>query len=205
MNKINLMFLIILLTPTVMAATDISYYFRYGEDIHLKRECFFNGALCGASYSCSATVYDRDNLIVVDKKAMSNNINYYNYTIDVDLTTNLTRLDNGVYRVMMNCSNTTYSGAEIFYFQVTPSQYPYGNDTIFLILVGMSFLLLIIALSSKSYQIGFISGITFIVTGIYTIIYGFANLSTLYTQAAGYTFIGLGIMFMIVSAYEQID
>jgi hypothetical protein len=44
----------------------------------------------------------------------------------------------------------------------------------------------------------------FLLGGIYTMIYGFNNVTNLYTRGVAITLIGIGVAFMISSAYEWV-
>lgn len=50
--------------------------------------------------------------------------------------------------------------------------------------------------------IGTISGIVFLVLGVYGVINGFGFINNLYSQAIAYTAMGLGILFFVAGAYE---
>jgi ABC-type transport system involved in cytochrome c biogenesis permease subunit len=51
---------------------------------------------------------------------------------------------------------------------------------------------------------GFIGSIMFLLIGVYTMIYGFDNVNNLYTQGAAIVFLGMGILFMFLSALEWV-
>jgi hypothetical protein len=92
-------------------------------------------------------------------------------------------------------------------YDVTPSgiiQSSILNNPILIILLAISILFLIIALYNTSYPLGFISGIMFTLSGIYTMIYGFNNYTDDYTRAVGLVLIGLGTIFVLASSYEWI-
>jgi hypothetical protein len=54
-------------------------------------------------------------------------------------------------------------------------------------------------------EIGFISGISFIITGVYSMIYGIADLADLYTRAIAIVCLGLGFIIMFMSAYSFLE
>jgi hypothetical protein len=51
-------------------------------------------------------------------------------------------------------------------------------------------------------MIGFISSVVFLILGVYLMIYGFDGITNLYTQTAGISVLGLGIITMFSAAYE---
>ena len=93
-------------------------------------------------------------------------------------------------------------------YDVTPSgitQNSILNNPILLILLGISLLFLILALYTRNYPMGFLSGIMFLISGIYTMIYGFNNYTDDYSRTVGMVLIGLGFIFMFASGYEWIS
>lgn len=86
---------------------------------------------------------------------------------------------------------------------------PTGGDRInslgiFIILLIVSLLILAIAVVMHNGYVGFIAGALFIVTGVYSMIYGVGNLSNVWTQAISYVVIGIGFMFEVSAGYEII-
>lgn len=66
-------------------------------------------------------------------------------------------------------------------------------------------ILLIIAIYTKNLYFSFISGVIFLISGIYMMIYGLESIADFYTRAFAYIEIGLGIIFTLASAYELIE
>ena len=194
MNKKIIMGLfLILLVPTLVSASD---FFKYGEQVELRRECFNDGDLCDVTFSCSLTTYNPNGSVILDNVAMVRETSYYNY--------NLSGVDNGEYRNRMTCTDGTDSGSEIFYFSITPSGDD-GDYKLFLIIGLGAIILLSFAYIFKDNILGFISGVMFIVLGVYVMIYGVGDISDIYTRTISFVSIGLGLMFSIASAYNQIE
>jgi hypothetical protein len=80
-----------------------------------------------------------------------------------------------------------------------------NNNTIPLFLALGGFIILIFAFALKNNYLGFMSGILFIILGIYVIIYGLGFISDLYTQTVGYVSIGMGLFIFLASAYSAIN
>lgn len=79
-----------------------------------------------------------------------------------------------------------------------------NDSTSFLLILGLTSLaMLAIAFVSKNEYFGFLSGLLFMVTGVYALIYGFNNISTTYTNAIGYVILGLGIILTLASAFQM--
>lgn len=89
-------------------------------------------------------------------------------------------------------------------FQVTTT----GNNNNYVIplFLGLgAFILLIFAFALKNNYLGFMTGVLFIILGIYTIIYGLGIMSDLYTNALAYVCLGLGLFIFLASAYSAIN
>jgi hypothetical protein len=126
---------------------------------------------------------------------MSGQLNFYNYTFSD------TTLPLGIYRNSMYCSDGINSGSEIFYFRINQTG-DNRTSTLFLILALGSVIVLGFGVLFQNEYIGFIAGGLFIVTGVYVMIYGFADLSDMYTRAIAYVSIGLGLIFEVAAGYK---
>jgi hypothetical protein len=187
-----------LLIELVSAVTnnDVSYFFKKGESFDIKRECFYNGAPCDHSvFNCNVTIYYTNNSIFVNNQIMTGQDTFYNYTI-YDTTQPI-----GFYRCSMHCTDGVNSGSEIFYFKINQSG-DNRNLSLFLILSFSSIILLFLAVVWQQEYIGFIAGALFIVTGIYVMIYGFADLADDYTRAIAYVCIGIGLICEVSAGYK---
>lgn len=183
----------------VHSEIDVSY-FKHATIFDIKRECFYEGAPCNpGSVNCNLTVYSIDSqnysYLVMDGEVMTGNTNYYNKTVyDVSLP-------NGLYRGSMYCSDGVSHGSEIFYMEINQAGDGRGNS-LFLILALAGVIVLAFGIFFENEYIGFIAGAIFIVTGIYVMIYGFSNLSDMYTRTISYACMGLGFIFEIAAGYK---
>jgi len=80
-----------------------------------------------------------------------------------------------------------------------------NNNTIPLFLALGGFIILVLAFALKNNYLGFMSGVLFIILGIYVIIYGLGFISDLYTMTIGYVSIGMGLFIFLASAYSAIN
>ena len=80
-----------------------------------------------------------------------------------------------------------------------------NNYSIPLFLALGGFILLIFAFTLKNNYLGFMTGILFIILGIYTLVYGLGFVSDLYTSAIAYVSLGLGLFIFLASAYSAIN
>lgn len=76
------------------------------------------------------------------------------------------------------------------------------NNPILLILGLMGLALVIFGGIKGIPWFGFIGSIMFLLVGVYTMIFGFDNINNMYTQGSALVFIGMGVIFMILSGYE---
>ena len=101
----------------------------------------------------------------------------------------------------VKCNSTIYGGAKVSYFTVTPSG---GTEstTVFLIAIISAAGLLLIAFILKNYIFSFISGAAFLVAGVYTMLYGFGDISNDFTRMIAVIIIGIGLITSVVSALD---
>ena len=170
-----------------------SYQYQVYSEINIKNSCYFNSTFCPATTTCNITVYNPNNDVIVNNKNMTYGGAYFEYIIP-----DSGNLSVGFYKCDMICTNGGYSGTESFYIEIITG----GNISLFIILAIASILILIFAIAMQNEYLGFISGALFIVTGLYSIIYGVAGLANMYTDAIGYVALGLGIMFLAAAGYS---
>ena len=88
---------------------------------------------------------------------------------------------------------------------VTPTGITFNsvlNNPILLILGILALVLVLFGALKGIPWLGFIGSVLFILIGLYTMIYGFDNVTDLYTRSVALVLIGMGFIFMISSAYE---
>ena len=68
--------------------------------------------------------------------------------------------------------------------------------------MALATLLLVLGFYLNLVSLGFIGSIMFLLSGIYTMIYGLNDIMNLYTRGIAIALIGLGFIFMYFSAYE---
>jgi len=120
---------------------------------------------------------------------------YYNYTF-----CNTGYL--GVYSV--NGHGDLDGREEVFAytFSITPAGGAENNTTIFIILSVIAIVLLLLSFIFHNYIFSVIAGFAFLGTGVYGMIYGFGDITNLYTRIIAYIIIALGGIITIVSALD---
>lgn len=159
--------------------------FEPGECVVLKQLC----ANC-TFVNITSIVYP-NKTIDLNVKGMTKIGTEYNYTLCSTQTT-------GRYVVNGNGNPSGILTVFAFDFNI---RYP-GNVWLFLFLVGLGILVLLFAFLMENEWLGFVSGVLFIVAGVYIMIYGLVGLASLYTRAIGYALIGLGLLFEIAAGYK---
>jgi len=186
--------------PVVSSANEelpgIDYLFKQNTANDLKRPCVYQGRYCSNSFDCFLTIYYPNNTVYLANVNMSFNESFFNYTIYPR--------EVGVYYNSMQCYSASNNGTETFYFKVTPSGYMSNYGT-FIILLAISLILFLLAYYTENEILGFFSGTTFILTGIYTFIYGIGDLRTMYTTSISVLSASLGIIITILSSLEFMD
>ncbi len=76
------------------------------------------------------------------------------------------------------------------------------DNPLMLILIALALIFLIMGIKTGTIWLGFMSAIMFLLSGIYTTIYGLNDIANMYTQGIGISLIGIGIIIMFVSVYE---
>lgn len=180
----------------VMGLASSTELFKQGITNNFAKPCVYNGTWCSSLATCNLTIVNNNGTILMDNQLMSNHISYHNIT--------LPNLDLGNYKANMVCIDNGYGGTNTWDILITPTGDSRGVGFV-LILAISSMLLIIFAVATKNSILGFISGILFIITGVYVMIFGFLNLADLYTRVTALISLGLGVIFMIVSFIELIQ
>jgi len=193
---ILLAFCMILFSITFVSAEDPAYTFRQYETVDLKISCLdVDKSVCGSNIGCNITILYPDHTVLVDGNEMTYNANYYNYTLVPSNTSVL-----GIYSASVSCVGVFHGFTPFLYEITTTGRIPQIRLHLFLILCSLG--LFVTGLFTKSNWLGLLSGIFFSITGIYFMIYGFADMADLYTRTIGGILIGFGLIIITLSAWE---
>lgn len=97
----------------------------------------------------------------------------------------------------ITCQDTTDRS-----FEINPVGGVENNLTIFLILLIISVSVFLLSLLLRNYIFAIIGGFGLMAAGMYGIIYGFGDITSLYTRIISYIIIGVGAIITITSALE---
>ncbi len=92
-----------------------------------------------------------------------------------------------------------------YYFTISPSGIIQGSifeNSVLIFMVIFSLMFMGLGIYFRIPSLGFMGSILMLLSGVYTMIYGFNNMADLYTRSVAGTLLGLGMIVMIVSAYE---
>lgn len=145
MKFITFVLMLVLLTSSVLAVGGTntpSFYYRKSIDVPLAIPCFdAENRYCDSTYECNITITSPTFEVLVDNQPMTRSNSFYNYTLPASQTQNV-----GRYMVNSLCTNVTYSGYSLFYFEVTNTGF-FTNDWTFILAVGFIVLLFIVSAS----------------------------------------------------------
>ncbi len=197
LNKKMWFFLLILLVfPIVDGVT-----FKQFEDMRITYEVRTNDAISSTAV-CNITVKDPDQITLVSFQEMTNNLTTqeHEYTVSAnqivktgDYCHGITCTDVGFNKTVSFCDDVTSTGRV---------QTSILNNPIIIIFLFFALLLVGLGVWFKSPWFGFIGAVMFLLGGVYTMIYGFNNVTDFYTRGLGVVLLGLGFMFMFAAAYE---
>ena len=189
------MLAILLVMPMVLAATET---YKVNENVDLKFTCTLNDAIPSSATEFNITISQPDGTIIVDNDETTPKGNgAFNYTMTFTTV--------GLYKVQMFCWDGSYSFSDEGYYDVTPTGRIQGsvlNNSILIILGILGLVLVVFGATKGIPWFGFIGAVIFLLLGIYTMIYGFNEITDMYTRGVAITFIGMGFIFMFASAYE---
>jgi len=149
---------------------------------------------------CNITrITDPDHNIVLENLVMTKSGFSFNYTLNGAYTQTM-----GFYTVETACGDGLNVKSGIYSFEVTTTGSSMALSLwIALTLIAISLVLFIIALYANNQYIGFITGMAFVVSGMYVMIYGFGALADLYTQTIAISVIAFGVIIVFISAFHE--
>jgi hypothetical protein len=152
---------------------------------------------CDNSTYSNITSIKNGATVMLGSKVMPNiEAGYYQYSF-----TNTTLL--GIYIVNGYCDENGVKTNWAYDFEVTREGQTINSGTYtFLIFAVLSITLLLLSFVFSNYIFAFISGLSFGVTGVYGMIYGFSTYLSTYTRMFSMIIIGLGAIITIVSGIE---
>jgi hypothetical protein len=183
--------LLVALLPTALA-TDSLGVFKQHECINLLQTC------SNCTFINISSIIGPDSLQTLPEVEMTKLGTSYNYTY-----CNNSKL--GTYIVTGYGDLNGVKEVWKYSFIVTPAGGAENNTTLFIVMVISSLVLLLLAFIFKNNIFSLISGFAFLGTGVYGMIYGFGDITNLYTRIISYIIIGIGALITIVSSLDFIQ
>lgn len=194
----------LLLLPFISAVDEVtpSYFISQNQAYNLSVGCDFDADYCPGDTVCKfTTIRLADSTILHNDQAgtLSGAVIYYPLTSSDNSV-------NGRYSANVKCSSATLAMTTTtnFYYQVTPTGDNRGLSWVLILALG-SILLLALGIFIKSPYFGFIAGGLLTYSSVYTIIYGFNNITDLYTRGTGFVLLGIGLFLVVIAGYEIIE
>lgn len=187
--KYYLILLLLIAFPLASASIPNLGTFKQYSCVNLLQTC------SDCTYNNISSVTQPDGMKVVGEVIMFRQGTEYNYTF-----CNTTKLGNYIVNGHGNAgsADTVWN----YNFEITPSGGPEDNTKIFLIFIISSAVLLIISFIFNNYIFSIISGFGFMAAGVYTMIYGFGDITSTYTRMLAVIVAGLGMIISVVSSLE---
>ena len=182
---ILLLFTFIFLSTNLISAQqeDIRFYHELGTNLTIFEKCRIDGAICDSGYTCNLSIVSTSQQLVKDNFPMIRGNVYYNGTLNITETNT-----NGIYEATVDCTNSTSSGSNTFFYQITPNGSP-PMDTSQGIMFSLG-VLLIVAIATLSaflsYKLsnGFVS-LAFISFAVMLMIFAFGMILNLFELSFG--------------------
>ena len=199
-NKINLLilaafFLVLVTTVNVQAVKSFQDY-----DVQIQCENKNTSSYCSSAAMCNLSISYPDSTILFSDGQMTNQGSYHNYTLYAGQLNEL-----GTYDCRGICFDDGQSTSFNCDFEVTStgvSQVSILDNPLLIIFLILATFCIGIGMYMGNAWFGFMGSVMLLLSGVYTMIYGLNNISDLYTRGVGITLLGLGIVFMFLSAYE---
>jgi len=209
MNKNKLIFIFVIVSILSMMATslvsaaDTSTIQKLPQEVTLGQSVDLpqGGSNGTAAWSfCNITrLTDPNHLVLLADIPMAKVGYNFNYPLNGMHTQEM-----GTYTVETVCGDGINVKSGIYSFEVTTTGSSMNSSLwIALMMIVISLVLFIIALYADNQYIGFITGISFIVSGMYIMIYGFGALADLYTRTIAIVILALGLIVFFISAFHE--
>lgn len=150
--------------------------------------------------SCSLHIYNQTGWHIGIYNLLPDSTSYLDFDTTIS-SSNLSSL--GVMSYVVQCNSTTqiaFASGQLVV--TTDGQSPATSTNFFLILISLCLVILTLGIVFENYILGFLSGLLFLITGTYTMIYGFATILSTYSRMVAAVIIGIGMIITIVSSLE---
>jgi hypothetical protein len=185
MNKIGILIFIVFLIGNVMALESYTPQ-------QVNQQFTFCQVCSDATYITLSSIQTPTTIVYVDANMTSVGSGQYCYNYTGNISG---RYD---FRGISDGCDKTYAT----YVDMSPVIGSENNTTFFLVLAISSVVLLLLGFILNNYIFAFFSGILFLITGVYGMIYGLSDVTNLYTRMISLVVIGIGAIITILSSLE---
>jgi hypothetical protein len=197
-NKIILTIILGIFLLASLGFASATTFKQYQQNATLKVPCSYNGTNCDDTAVVNLSIIYPNGTTMVNNKLMNNTGNGMpSYEIP-----NANTL--GIYSYKTSATQNGISGSYTNVFDITTTGID-ANNKIPIFLLIFSVVLLVLGFWFESPPIGFFSGILFMLTGVYLMIYGFGDINDLYTRAFAYVVIALGMITSVLAGFSMIE
>lgn len=177
----------------------------YGAFYDLKRTCSNNGTYCSTATSCNVTIVRPDGTLLANNRLMTNNLAYYNATLN---QTDNRWLGRGIGTLTCTdpSGNIKGNGYATFNYVVTGDGNDYRDVPHQLIILAIGLILIFVGKLREDFAIvQNLGSMIVIIMGVLTIYpgYSFFNYSSLMGLGIGATSLGLGLYFLLERALSR--
>lgn len=196
MKKVGLMIALFLCITILPFVSSLQGTYKQLSPVVLTQTCYEAGAICD---SCNITsITSPASTVLISNVVMVRGASEFTYTF-----TNTSAL--GIYYVNGICVAGSDTQNWRYSFAINPAGGAENNTTFFVILAVISLVLLLLAFIFKNYIFALLAGFAFLGTGVYGMIYGFGNITGLYTQIISGIVLGLGAIITLTSGLELLQ
>jgi len=193
-SKIGVLIFLIMLValPLTSASIPSLGVFKIGECINLLQTC----ADCTYNNISSVTFGNSNGMraltgpVVMTKAGTEYTTNFCNATVAGSYNVNGYGDPGGV--------KTGWN----YNFVVTPAGGAENNTVFFIIMIIIAVGLVLLGFILNNYIFAFFGGLVFLIGGVYGMIYGYGDITNLYTRMVSYVLIGLGALITLLSSLD---
>lgn len=193
MKYLNYLIMLILVMGFATSVTALESYgkFTQGKVVRISQVCQDASYINISSIALPNSTVIYANTPMVSSGSGEYYFNFYNTSL-------IGRYD--VRGISDGCDKTFAT-----YFIVTPTGGLESNTYIFIILITIAIVILLLAFILHNYIFSVIAGFAMMAAGVYGMIYGFGDITSVYTRAISYIIIGLGMIIAVTSGLELMD
>jgi hypothetical protein len=192
MKITNILICIILLITIPLISSVSLGTFKTNDCVNLIQTC------SNCTYANITSVIYPNSSVALSNVVMTKDGTYYNYSF---CRTSL----NGLYIATGFGDPDGSINVWNYDFNVTPAGGAERNTTFFIIIILIALGLILISFIFKNYIFAFFGGLTFLICGVYGMIYGYGDVTTNFTRMISLILLGLGAIVTILSGLDLLQ